>query len=83
MSEKDSQRLTTLTISGPPLDAVRLAAGRTLYGLTPTASRRWSHQNLALTRVANLSTRGLTHGQDCRESEGVLGLQFRQTGNEC
>ncbi len=31
-----------------------------LYGLTPTASRRWSHQNLAMTRVANLSPRGLT-----------------------
>ena len=33
MGEKDSQRLTTLTISGPSLDAVRLAAGQTLYRL--------------------------------------------------
>ena len=33
MGEKDSPRLTTLTLSGPPLDAVRLAAGQTLYRL--------------------------------------------------
>ncbi len=33
MGEKDSQRLTTLTISGPPLDAVRLASEQTLYRL--------------------------------------------------
>ena len=33
MGEKDSQRLTTLTITGPPLDAVRLAPGQTLYRL--------------------------------------------------
>ncbi len=31
MGEKDSQRLTTLTITGPPLDAVRLAAGQARY----------------------------------------------------
>jgi len=33
MGEKDSQRLTTLMITGPPLDAVRLASGQTLYRL--------------------------------------------------
>jgi len=65
----------------PPLDAVRLAAGQTLYGLTPTALRRWSYSNLALRRMANLSTRWSNIGQDCRESEEVLGLQFRWVSN--
>ncbi len=67
---------TDLEQVNPPLDAVRLASGQTLYGLTPTASRRWSHSNLALRRMANLSTRWSNIGQDCRQSEGVLDLQI-------
>ncbi len=59
-----------------PRSCFAVAAGQTLYGLTPTALRRWSHSNLALRRMANLSTRWSNIGQDCRESEGVLGLQI-------
>ena len=72
----DSTDSSHSIVGGPPLDAVRLATGQTLYGLTPTALRRWSYSNLALRRMANLSTRWSNIGQDCRESEGVLGLQI-------
>ena len=81
MGEKASQRLTTLTISGPPLDAVRLARGQTLYRLMNnrlgTLQVVWSI-NPGSEGMTDHSTRWLMlhHSRTClsqRDSSGDMG----------
>ncbi len=73
MGERDSQRLTTLTIGGPPLDAVRLTSGQARYRrMVNRLGPLQLKVNPGSGALAGRSTWSQDATQDRHKSEGLI-----------